>query len=93
MPEERFAQDTEDKEQAVAGIRDDHVRKDGMGVPAAFTDQPKDSDLQCDGFSMDKVDDAATVVSVDPAVGRGSADGAGLPLRAERIHVGIKQSF
>lgn len=53
-----------------------------MGMPAASTDQPQDSDLQCNGFSMDKVDDTAWVVSVDPAVGRGAADGAGLSFRA-----------
>lgn len=33
-----FCQDTENKEQAIAGIRDNHVREDSVGVSTAFTD-------------------------------------------------------
>ena len=91
--EESFCQDTEDKEKAIARIGDDHIRKDSMGVPAAFADQPEDRDLLYDGLSMDKINDAAAVVSMDVAVARGTADGAGLLPRAEGIHVGLEQDF
>lgn len=64
-----------------------------MGVAAAFTDQPEDSDFQYNPFPMDKVDDTASVVSMNTAVGGRTTDGTGLPFRAERSHVGIKQNF
>ena len=64
-----------------------------MGVATAFTDQPEDSDFQQYPFPMDKVDDAASVVRMNPVVGGRTADGAGLLFRAEGIHVGIKQNF
>ena len=91
--QESFCQDTEDEEKAIARIGDDHIRKDGMGVPAAFTDQPEDRDFLYDGLSMDKIDDAAAIVSMDVAVAGGGADGAGLPFGAEGSHIGLEQKF
>ena len=91
--EESFCQDTEDEEKAIARIGDDHIRKDSMGVPAAFADQPEDRDLLYDGLPMDKINDAAAIVSMDMAVARGTADGAGLLPGAEGIHVGLEQDF
>lgn len=35
-----LAEDVEDEKQAVAGIRNDKVRKDGVGMSAAFTEYP-----------------------------------------------------
>ena len=92
-PEESLRKDTKNKEESIARIRDDHIRKDGVGVAAAFTDQPEDSDFLYDRFSMDKVDDTAAIVSMDPAGKRGTADGAGLPLGMEGIHVRLEQNF
>lgn len=92
-PEESFCQDTEDEEKPVTRIRDDHIREDSVGVPTASTDQPEDSDLLYDRLSMDKVDDAAAIVGMDPAVKRGTADGAGLSIRMKGSHVGVKQNF
>jgi hypothetical protein len=91
--QESFRQDTEDKKEAIAGIGDNHIREDGMGVPAAFADQPEDRDFLCDGFPMDKIDDAAAIVRMDMAVAGGTADGAGLPFGAERSHIGLEQNF
>ena len=91
--QESFCQDTEDEEKSIARIRDDHIREDGMGVPAAVTDQPEDHDFLYDGLPMDKIDDAAAVVSMDMAVAGGTTDGAGFLPGAERIHVGLEQSF
>ena len=91
--QESFRQDTEDKKEAIAGIGDNHIREDGMGVPAAFADQPEDRDFLYDGFPMDKIDDAAAIVRMDMAVAGGTADGAGLPFGAERSHIGLEQNF
>ena len=91
--QESFRQDTEDKKEAITGIGDDHIREDGMGMPAAYADQPEDRDFLCDGFPMDKIDDAAAIVSMDMAVSGGIADGAGLPFGAERSHIGLEQNF
>ena len=92
-PEKGLGQDPEDKEKAITGIGDNHIREDGMGVPAAFAGQPENRDLLYDGLSMDKIDDAAAVVSMDMAVTGGTADGTGFPLRTEGIHVRPKQNF
>lgn len=35
----------EDEKQAVAGIRDDKIRKDGVGMSAAFTEYPEDTEF------------------------------------------------
>ena len=91
--QESFRQDTEDKKEAITGIGDDHIREDGMGVPAAFADQPEDRDFLYNGFPMDKIDDAAAIVRMDMAVAGGTADGAGLPFGAERSHIGLEQNF
>ena len=55
-----------------------------MGMPAAYADQPEDRDFLCDGFPMDKIDDAAAIVSMDMAVAGGTADGAGPPFRGRK---------
>lgn len=91
--QESFRQDTEDKKEAITGIGDDHIREDGMGMPAAYADQPEDRDFLCDGFPMDKIDDAAAIVSMDMAVAGGTADRAGLPFGTEGSHIGLEQNF
>ena len=42
---------------------------------------------------MDKIDDTASIVSMDMAVAGGTADGAGLPFGEERSHIGLEQKF
>ena len=42
--QETLGQDPEDKEETIAGIRDDEVRKDGMGMSAG-TDQAQDTEI------------------------------------------------
>jgi len=39
-----------------------------MGVPAAFTKHPENSNFLYDGFPMDKINDAATIVGMNSAV-------------------------
>lgn len=80
--EKSLSQDTQDKEKAIAGIGDNQIREDSMGVPAAITDQSEDSDFLHNGFPMDKVDDAAAIVSMgirqpkeEPQMGQVSLSG------------------
>ena len=42
---------------------------------------------------MDKIDDAAAIVSMDMAVAGGTADRAGLPFGTEGSHIGLEQNF
>ena len=40
-----FPEDAQDKEQAVAGVRDDDIGKDGMCMVAAVTEDPEDAEI------------------------------------------------
>ena len=40
-----FPEDAQDKEQTVAGVRDDDIRKDGMCMVAAVTEDPEDAEI------------------------------------------------
>ena len=62
---EIFTKDAEDKEQTVGTVRDDEIRKDGMGGATAVADTAKDSDLMPDTFSTNKVDQIALVIAVN----------------------------
>lgn len=42
---EVFTEQTEEKEQAVTGVRDNDIRKDGMGMPAAVTEDPENTNI------------------------------------------------
>ena len=38
-----FSEDTQDKEQAVSGVRNDNVREDGMRMLTAVTENPENA--------------------------------------------------
>jgi len=59
--QEVLSQDTEDKEQAVAGVGDDEVREDGMGM-AAGTDEAHDAEAVADGGAAHKVHQEVVIV-------------------------------
>ena len=40
-----FPEDAQDEEQTVAGVRDDDIRKDGMCMVAAVTEDPEDAEI------------------------------------------------
>ena len=88
-----FPEDAQDKEQAVAGVRDDDIGKDGMCMVAAVTEDPehtKNRFLLCAG---PKVDDGSAIVVMDVAVSGTPADGTGLQTGLKPRHVGIKKRF
>ena len=91
--QEGFCQDAEDKEQAIAGLRDDHVREDRMGMSTALAGQTEDSNFCSDGYPADKINDPAPIIGMDLAIERRATDRTGLLFWAECIHVGIKQNF
>lgn len=86
-------EDAQDKEQAVAGVRDDDIRKDGMRMAAAVTEDPEHTEIRfllCAGL---EVNDRSAVVIMDMAVSGAPTDGAGLQFRPKQSHVGIEQRF
>lgn len=88
-----FPEYAQDKEQAVAGVRDDDIREDGMCMVAAVTEDPEHTKIRfllCAGL---EVNDGSAVVIMDMAVSSASTDGAGLQFRPKQSHVGIKQRF
>lgn len=90
--QEILRQDTEDEEQAVAGVGDDEVREDGMGM-AAGTDEPHNTETVADRGTVYEVHQGAVIIGMDLAVPLYSTAGAGLQPGAESGHEGIEQSF
>ena len=91
-PEEIFRQDTEDKEKAIGGIRDDEIREDSMGM-AAGTDKAQDTEAVPDRFSAHEINQGTAIIGMDRAGPLCAAAGAGLQFRPERVHEGIKKHF
>ena len=75
--QEILRQNAEEEEEAIAGVRDDEVREDGMGM-AAGTDQAQDAEAVSDGDAAYEIDQRTVVVGMDPAGTLCSTVGAGL---------------
>ena len=90
---EIFTKDAEDKEQTVGTVRDDEIRKDGMGRAAAVADAAEDSDLMPDTFSTDKVGQIPFIVTVNLEISRGTTDRTGLKFRPYKRHELFKERF
>ena len=88
-----FPEDTQDKEQTVAGVRDDDIRKDGMCMVTAVTEDSEHTKIRFLLCAGPKVDDGSAVVVMDVAVSGASADGTGLKFGLKFSHVGIKKRF
>ena len=90
---EIFTKDAEDKEQTVGTVRDDEIRKDGMGRATAAAGAAKDRDIMPYTFSSDKVNQISFVVTVDMEISRGTTDRTGLQFRPYKRHELYKQRF
>ena len=90
---EVLAEKAQDKEQAVVGIRDDDVRKDGVGVLTAVTEDAHYTEVVASPDSGAEINQGAVIVVVDVAVAGASAEGTGLKMRLKFRHVGIKKRF
>ena len=88
-----FPEDAQDKEQAVAGVRDDDIGKNGMCMVTAVTEDPEDAEIRFFLSAGLEVDDGSAVVVMDVAVSGASADGTGLQTGLEQRHIGIKKRF
>ncbi len=91
-PQEIFRQDAEDEEKAVGGIRDDEVRKNGMGMPAG-TAKAQDTEAVPDRYSAHEINQGTVIIGMGGAGTPGPAARAGLQFRTERVHEGIKKLF
>ena len=83
----------QDEEQAVAGIRNNDIRKNGVGMLAAVAENTHHTDVGLFPFTCLEVDDGAAIVVVDVTVPGASADGTGLKKWLKLSHVGIKKRF
>ena len=86
-----FPEDAQDKEQAVAGVRDDDIGKDGMCMVTAVTEDSEHTKIRFLLCAGPKVDDGSAIVVMDMAVSGASADGTGLKFGLKPRHVGIKK--
>ena len=64
--QEILRQDTEDEEQAVAGVGDDEVREDSMGM-ATGTDEAHDAEAVANRRAAYEVHQGAVIVCMDAA--------------------------
>ena len=88
-----FPEDAQDKEQAVAGVRNDDIRKDGMCMVTAVTEDPEDAEIRFLFCAGDEIYNGSAVVVMDVAVSGAPADGTGLQTGLEQRHIGIKKRF
>ena len=90
--QEILRQNAEEEEQAIAGVGDDEVREDGMGM-AAGTDEAQDAEAVADGGTAHEVHQGSVIVGMDPAGALCPTAGTGLQFGPESDHEGIKQGF
>lgn len=77
---------TENEKDTILGIRNDSIWKYGMGMTTAFTDDPSNTDILIDRFSMDDIYDRSGVESVNLTVSFGMTDGTFHSLGLKRAH-------
>ena len=90
---EIFTKDAQEKEQTVGTVRDDEIRKDGMGRATAVAGAAENSDLMPDTFSTGKVGQIPFIVTVNMEISGGTTDGTGLKFRPYKGHELFKQGF
>lgn len=87
---EALPENPKNKEKAVAGIRDNKIRQDGMGMLTAVAIDPENAEVIFRRRTLTKVDYMAPIVVMDTAVSLGTTDRAGLQFGAKANHEGIK---
>lgn len=90
---EILAEKAQDKEQTEAGIRDHDIRKDGVAVLTAVTEDAHYAETVACLNPGAEVNQGAVIVVVDVTVTGASAEGTGLKMRLKFCHVGIKKRF
>ena len=90
---EVFPQDKEYEEQAVAGIRDNDIRKDSMGMLTAVAEYTHDAEILFLLSAGQEVNDGSAIIIVDVTVSGTSTDGTCFQLGLKLLHVGVKKRF
>ena len=80
---------SQDEEKSIGLVRDDGIRKDGVGMPAGTDDAGYAYTMFFVPRSIE-INDMPVVVSMNPAVTRPFTIGAGLLLRVKRLHTGVE---
>lgn len=90
-----FTEDTENKKQAVAGIRNDKIRQDSMGMvtAAAVAAYPENGDLMHGRSSANKVDQFSGVIAVNRKRALCITYRTGFQFRPDKFHKTVKQRF
>ena len=86
-------QKVQNEGKAVAGIRDDDIRKNGVGMLTAVAENPHHTKVGLFSLTGLEVNDGAAIVVVDVTVTGASADGTGFQFRPKQSHVGLKKRF
>lgn len=90
-----LSEGTKDEEEAVSAVRDDGIRKDGVGGMriALIAGKAADADADLHRMTVKEFDQGAVVVSVDMKIPFASTIRAGLSSWLQMPHVFIKNSF
>lgn len=92
-PGKIFSKDKEDEEQTVTGIRDNDIRKNGMGMLTAVAEYTHDAEILFLLSTVSKVNDRSAVVIVNVTVPGTPTAGAGLQFWLKMCHIGVKNRF
>ena len=82
---EIFADDTQDKKEAVGAIGDQRIGQDGVGTPAASTPDPGDTDSLTDRAAVEEIKDITLIAGEADTAAPAPAVGAGFLLRPELL--------
>lgn len=88
-----FSQDTKQKEQTILFVRDDKIRKDGMGMTTALAFDSGYRNLVIYSCSLDKINKISFVETVKDAVVLGMAKGTFFHGKGIVLHERGKQRF
>lgn len=87
MMDEVAGQSVDDEKDAVAGIGDDDIREDGMGMAAAAAYDPHDAHRLPDGGIVPELSYASLIIAVDLTAATRAAVRAGIQFGAVFIHI------
>lgn len=90
--QEILRQDTEEEEEAVAGVGDNEIWEDGMGMSAG-TDEAQDAEAVADGCAAYEIDQGAVIIGMNAAGSLCPTAGTGLEFGVEPLHKGSKEGF
>ena len=92
-PRKVLPQDKEYEEETVAGIGDDDIRKDSMGVFTAVAEYAHDAEILFLLSARQEVNDGSAIIIVDVTVSGTSTDGTCFQLGLKLLHVGVEERF